>query len=299
MNKVIAKNGARHDAEKLFADLQEYTRLAIKSALTGIISSYGVVAITTSSGLIIETDNSLLVSYTAPPPGDSGFGYVTISPGFAITEAIEFMEVTVPQTKMVPDNSLHTLYISPVVQNTEYTAVVNGFNYTPGTNTTPTRQLDSYEFLWDTAPLGIPLADINIAAGGSTAIVVDRRSEHLVKINTHEVNSALDASSINSGVLLRPFGGTGTNMDNYGGNILTTGRYVVVQDVNHNISSRALIANDLPNLDASKISTGTFDIARIPGVPGSYINNILSTAGFGYKEYVALLLRSAPLLQQP
>ena len=33
MNRVVAKNGARHNAEKLFDDLQDYTKNAILSAM--------------------------------------------------------------------------------------------------------------------------------------------------------------------------------------------------------------------------------------------------------------------------
>ena len=173
MNKVIAKNGARHDAEKLFADLQEYTRSAIRDAMKGLVSSFGIACIITASGQIVPTDHSLLPSYILPGGAPGDYGTVTIAPGFAITPNLDFLDVTAPQYKKVKDAFLHTLYIVPTTVPTEYTAVVNGYYYQPATNTVATRQTDFYEFVWEDdsrISTGLMLADVNYSASSGQQV---------------------------------------------------------------------------------------------------------------------------------
>lgn len=44
-------------------------------------------------------------------------------------------------------------------------------------------------------------------------------------------------------------------------------------------SFRALVANDISNLDSAKITTGTFDVARIPNLDGSIFTSGVFTTG--------------------
>ena len=297
MNKVIAKNGARHDAEKLFADLQEYVRLGIKNAMSGVVSRYGIVALTTESGQIVETNNSLLVSYIPPSGGltPTDHGSISVAPGFAITEDLAFLEVTIPQSVTVPiTDGIHTVYISPVSQNSEYAAVVNGFKYTPGTNTTPTRQIDSYEFLWDNPNPDSNVHSLILAKIDATNTgheVEDHRSDNVMSINTHVLAQNFSGSSINSGTVARDYGGTGTNLS--GGGDLTGGKYVLVQGADHVISSRALVAGDIPNIPGTKINSAV-PAAYIPSLPGSIITSgSIGAQYLPYKEYVALITQDS------
>ncbi len=53
------------------------------------------------------------------------------------------------------------------------------------------------------------------------------------------------------------WGGTGVDLSASGGS-----NFVLAQDASHVISARALLAADIPNLDAAKITTGTIPLAR-------------------------------------
>lgn len=68
---------------------------------------------------------------------------------------------------------------------------------------------------------------------------------------------SLAASIITSGLLSMARGGTGVDLSASGG-----ATFVLAQDAAHVISARALIAADIPNLDAAKITTGQLALAR-------------------------------------
>lgn len=65
------------------------------------------------------------------------------------------------------------------------------------------------------------------------------------------------ATDITSGALALARGGTGVDLSAGGG-----ATHVLAQDAAHVISARALIAADIPSLDASKISSGALALAR-------------------------------------
>jgi hypothetical protein len=69
--------------------------------------------------------------------------------------------------------------------------------------------------------------------------------------------TSLDASLITSGVVALARGGTGVDLSASGG---TT--KVLAQDGSHVVSARDLVAGDIPNLAASKITTGQLALAR-------------------------------------
>lgn len=68
---------------------------------------------------------------------------------------------------------------------------------------------------------------------------------------------SLDASKITTGQLALARGGTGVDLSASGG-----ATFVLAQDASHVITARALIAADIPSLDASKITTGILALAN-------------------------------------
>lgn len=69
---------------------------------------------------------------------------------------------------------------------------------------------------------------------------------------------AIDGSAITSGLVGLARGGTNVDLSASGG---TTA--ILAQDASHVISARNLVAADIPNLDGSKITTGTVAAARV------------------------------------
>lgn len=69
---------------------------------------------------------------------------------------------------------------------------------------------------------------------------------------------SLPASKINSGQVGLAAGGTNADLSTSG-----SATSILAQAADHTISARNLISADIPNLDASKISTGVIDPARV------------------------------------
>jgi hypothetical protein len=177
MNKVLAKNGARHNLEQLFTDLQTYIKNGIANSLGAFIETFGIIAERAQDGTVAAADTTLKASYTTP-------GFINIAAGTALTENLEFLDVESPQTFALPGtNGVHTLYIYSSPDNSGYTAVMNGFKYTAGENLTPTREIDGYDFAWDTVTSGLLIADITVSGVVVTAID-DRRDENLFVLKT-------------------------------------------------------------------------------------------------------------------
>jgi hypothetical protein len=182
MNKVLAKNGARHNMEVLFDDLQLYIKNGILQTLNGFIDSYGIIAKRAQDGTIDAADTSLKVSYVTP-------GYANISDGYGISSSMSFMSVDTPQSFALPTTAgTHTLYIKAQHIDAGYTAVMNGFKYAVGENLTASREIDSYVFVWDAAPdliaSGLVLADVVTTSGLTVTGITDRRHENVFTINT-------------------------------------------------------------------------------------------------------------------
>ncbi len=178
MNKVLAKNGARHNMETLFEDLQEYIKNGTLQTLGGLITTYGVFAKRAQDGTVTSDDTSLKVTYTTP-------GYVNVAAGYGITSNMDYISVDTPQSVALSTDGAHTLYAKATKQLSEYTAVMNGFKYNVNENLTATREIDSYEFIWDTAPLaasGLVLADVT-SVSGIVSGITDRRHENLFTMN--------------------------------------------------------------------------------------------------------------------
>jgi hypothetical protein len=178
MNKVLAKNGARHNMETLFEDLQEYIKNGTLQTLGGLITTYGVFAKRAQDGTVTSDDTSLKVTYTTP-------GYVNVAAGYGITSNMDYISVDTPQSVALSTDGAHTLYAKATKQLSEYTAVMNGFKYNVNENLTATREIDSYEFVWDTAPLaasGLVLANV-ASVSGIVSGITDRRHENLFTMN--------------------------------------------------------------------------------------------------------------------
>lgn len=67
----------------------------------------------------------------------------------------------------------------------------------------------------------------------------------------------LDAAKITTGTLALARGGTNADLSASG-----SATAVLAQDASHVVTARALVAADIPNLDASKITTGALAVAR-------------------------------------
>ena len=81
----------------------------------------------------------------------------------------------------------------------------------------------------------------------------DRRDYNLLKLNTFETNQIIAATNI-TGTVGTDQGGTGQNISGRGDTVNKYGKQVVVQGADHIIDVRALISDDLPALDAVKLS---------------------------------------------
>lgn len=105
--------------------------------------------------------------------------------------------------------------------------------------------------------------------GGKTFSAVDLTADVTGVLPAANVGN-LPASKITSGQIALAQGGTGVDLSASGSSTA-----VLAQDASHVVSARSLIAADIPNLDASKITTGVLASAQ-----GGVAN--VSTAGQGY-----------------
>jgi hypothetical protein len=182
MDKVLAKTGARHNMENLFTDTQSYIQKGILQSLEGVTQSFGLFAERGYNGEVAASDTSMKVTYTSP-------GSVNVDSGSGLTSEMFLLNVTTPQAVALTGSGVrtNTLYVKHVVVSDGYTGVINGYNYVAGQNLTATRELDSYEFVWDTNPgigvSGLVLANVTCSGTVVTGIT-DRRHENLFVLNT-------------------------------------------------------------------------------------------------------------------
>lgn len=174
MDKVLAKNGVRHNMEVLFSDLQGYTNDALNTILLGLIESFGIMVNRAQDGSIDPADTSLNVTYATP-------GYVSVSSGIAITSDLGIINVPDTSVALPAASGIHTLYLKNTKLNSAYSTIMNGFKFNPGETTAPTRELDSYEFVWDVDPAasGVVVADVTHTVGGVVYDIDDRRAENV------------------------------------------------------------------------------------------------------------------------
>jgi hypothetical protein len=185
MDKVLAKNGARHDIEKLFDDLQLDTRNAIIQTLAGLVDAFGIVAERAQDGTVLSSDTSLKVTEAQEN--------VHVAQGSAVTSELHFLDVITMQSVSVIglSDGIHALYIRTNPTATMYAPVMNGFKYAPGETTTVVRESDGYEFVWDVNPTtasGMVLADVTVSDDVVT-LVTDRRQENLYLTRRHNQNT--------------------------------------------------------------------------------------------------------------
>ncbi len=109
----------------------------------------------------------------------------------------------------------------------------------------------------------VPLAHggtaADLSASGGATLILAQDAAHIISARSLIAADipGLDAAKIISGLLALARGGTGVDLSASGGATL-----VLAQDAAHVISARALIAADIPNLDASKITSGLLALAR-------------------------------------
>lgn len=133
------------------------------------------------------------------------------------------------------------------------------------------------------APTAAGVASFNTRTGAVIPVVGDYSAFYAALVHTHaaaDVNSgtfadariaqsnvtqhqaalALGAGQITTGLLAMGRGGTGVDLSAGGG-----ATFVLAQNAAHVISARALIAADIPNLDASKLTSGLVATAQLGG----------------------------------
>lgn len=157
---------------------------------------------------------------------DADSGYVQISPDYVSMVFIENGQaVAIPFAQ--------TFDASSIISGTMATARL-------GSGTASSSTFLRGDNTWQT-PAGLaPGAHATThASGGSDAV-------------------SLAASQITSGALALARGGTNADLSASGG---TT--KILAQDASHVVSARDLVAGDIPNLDAGKITTGTMATARL------------------------------------
>src|SRR5678815_59270 len=112
---------------------------------------------------------------------------------------------------------------------------------------------------------------VDLSATGGTTKILAQDAAHL--ISARDLVAAdipsLAASKITTGALALARGGTGVDLSATGG---TT--KILAQDASQVISARDLVAADIPNLDAAKITTGVLAAAR------GGVANLAGTTGF-------------------
>lgn len=168
MDKVLAKNGVRHNMEVLFADLQDNTKTAFTSTLRGLVENYGIILDLDQSGAVSGSDTSLKVSYTTPY-------FVNVAAGSAITSDLGFINVPSTQVALPTGSGIHTLYVEHTTTDTNYSTIMNGFNYVAGETVAATREYDDFQFVWDTTTSGIALADVYFTTLGVVYLITDKR----------------------------------------------------------------------------------------------------------------------------
>lgn len=208
MDRVIAADGAKHDVQSLFSDLQDYIAEGVSETLAnGFITNFGVCAALGSDGNILSSDTTLKCSLNGTAPNYTDTTAIIVQPGKVITEDMQYMNVkttqTVPLGVNYADGNLHTLYITANPVYSGYTAVLNGFKYQAGQNTTPTREIynGGFTFSWDvvaSGQTGIKLAGIVKTSG---LAIFDYRSGNVV---------TLDSSTFDSDAVRKSWTGTQT-----------------------------------------------------------------------------------------
>ena len=181
MERVIVTEGTKVNLYKLFEDLQNYTATNNGNVYGQLFGSFGINALTTSSGSIDPTDTSMQVS------GIVGHNYVSIGVGEALTTNYEYLQVTPGLTASLTNlsNGSHTLYAK--YQSTYDTPVdvSSGFAYGIS-GSTNSRAHDGTALVWDTNPTvsGIVLATLTTSGGLLTGTITDRRAENVLKLST-------------------------------------------------------------------------------------------------------------------
>jgi hypothetical protein len=102
------------------------------------------------------------------------------------------------------------------------------------------------------------------------------------------------ASQVTSGLLALARGGTGVDLSTSGG-----AAYFLNQNAAHVIVARALTQADVPDLPATKTTSGTFDAARIPNLPASRITSgLLALARGGTNKDMSATGGTGQVLKQ-
>lgn len=100
---------------------------------------------------------------------------------------------------------------------------------------------------------------VDLSASGSSTAFLAQSGSQVISARSIAATDvpALDASKITTGQIATARGGTGVDLSATGG---TTN--ILAQDASHVVSSRALVAADIPNLSAAKITSGQIGLAE-------------------------------------
>ena len=122
-----------------------------------------------------------------------------------------------------------------------------------------TTKIDAASQIAGLLPLANGGTNADLSASGSATAVLAQDAAHVVTARALIAADipSLDASKITTGQLALARGGTAVDLSAAG-----SATAFLAQDAAHLITARSIIAADVPNLDASKITTGQLALAR-------------------------------------